>query len=175
VGLVIRPLGSLLSGVADESSPVRPLHTSFRDFLIDKDRAGIFFIDVSVQHRNLVFSCFRVMKTELRFNICGLKTSYLHNNELMTYHARNEDAITAHLSYACRFGTDHLVVTNFDKDLADEVRELLHERLLFWLEVLSLEKAIKMASKGLLSIVEWSKVSLLVCAYAVISEGAITM
>jgi hypothetical protein len=167
VGLIIRPLGSLLSGVADESFPVRPLHTSFRDFLIDKDRAGIFFIDVLVHHRDLVLSCFRVTKAELRFNICGLKTSYFRNNELMTHHARNEGVLTAHLSYACRFWTDHLVATNFDKDVADEVRELLQERLLFWLEVLSLEKAIKMASKGLISIVEWSEVSTLFVMYIV--------
>jgi hypothetical protein len=165
VGLIIRPLGPLLSGVADESFPVRPLHTSFRDFLIDKDRAGIFFIDVSEHHRNLALSCFRVMRTELRFNICGLKTSYHHNNELMTHHARNESAITAHLSYACRFWTDHLIITKFDKDLGEEVREFLHMRLLFWLEVLSLEKATTIASKGLVSIVEWSKVILFISMY----------
>jgi hypothetical protein len=159
VGLIIRPLGSLLSGVVDESFPVRTLHTSFRDFLIDKDRAGIFFIDVPDHHRHLVLSCFRVMRTDLRFNICGLKTSYFRNNDLMTHHARNRDAITAHLSYACRYGTDHLMATDFDKDLADEVREFLHMRLLFWLEVLSLEKVMTIASKRLQSIVEWSEVS----------------
>jgi hypothetical protein len=167
VGLIIRPLGSLLSGVADESFPVRPLHTSFRDFLIDKDRAGIFFINVSLHHQNLLLSCFRVMKTELRFNIYGLKTSYFRNNELMTHHARNKGAITAHLSYACRFGTAHLLTTKFDKDLAAEVREFLHERLLFWLEVLSLEKAMTIASKRLLSIIEWSEVSLFIGMYMV--------
>jgi hypothetical protein len=165
VGVIIRPLGPLLSGVADETSPVRPLHMSFRDFLIDKDRAGSFFIDVSEHHRNLALSCFRVMRTELRFNICGLKTSYHHNNELMTHHARNESAITAHLSYACRFWTDHLIITKFDKDLGEEVREFLHMRLLFWLEVLSLEKATTIASKGLVSIVGWSKVILFISMY----------
>jgi hypothetical protein len=32
VQIIIKPLGSLLDGVLDEDSPIRPLHTSFRDF-----------------------------------------------------------------------------------------------------------------------------------------------
>jgi hypothetical protein len=161
VELIIRPLGSLLTGVADESSPVRPLHTSFRDFLTDKSRGGIFYINISVYNRHFVLSCFRVMKEELRFNICGMKTSYMRNDELRTHQALNEDAITAHLSYASRFGTDHLVSTKVDEAIGGEVREFLHTRLLFWLEVLSLVEGMEIALESLLLIVKWSKVSLL--------------
>jgi hypothetical protein len=161
VGLIIRPLGSLLSGITDDNLQIRPLHTSVRDFLTDEDRAGNFYIDESVHHRNLVLSCFHVMTTELRFNICGIKTSYMRNDELKSHHLLDESAITAHLSYACRFWTDHLLSTRFDKDISDQVREFLHTRLLFWLEVLSVMKAINIASKALQSIAEWSKVTLL--------------
>jgi hypothetical protein len=158
VELIIRPLGSLLTGIADEYSPVRPLHTSFRDFLTDKSRGGIFYLNISLYHRQFALSCFRVMKEELRFNICEMKTSYRRNDELRKHHALNEGAITAHLSYASRFGTDHLVATQFDETIVGEVREFLHTRLLFWLEVLSLVKRLEVALEALLSIVKWSKV-----------------
>jgi hypothetical protein len=158
VELIIQPLGSLLSGVADKSSPVRPLHTSFRDFLTEKSRGGTFYINTSEYHRHFTLSCFRVMKEELRFNICGMKTSYMRNNELRTHHALNEGAITVHLSYASRFGTGHLVATKFDEGISGEVREFLHARLLFWLEVLSLMKGMEIALEALLSIIKWSMV-----------------
>jgi hypothetical protein len=161
VGLIIQPLGSLLSGITDDNLPIRPLHTSVRDFLTDEDRAGIFYINVSAHHQNFVSSCFRVMTTELRFNICGIKTSYMRNDELKSHHLLDESAITAHLSYACRFWTDHLLSTTFDKDISDQVREFLHTWLLYWLEVLSVMKAINIAPKALQLIAEWSKVTLL--------------
>jgi WD40 repeat protein len=109
------------------------------------------------------------MKEELRFNICEMNTSYMRNDELRTYRALNEGAITAHLSYASRFGTDHLVATEFDDDIIGEVREFLHTRLLFWLEVLSVVKGMEIALEALLSIVKWSKVSpgLFNCTYIV--------
>jgi hypothetical protein len=45
VALIIKPLGSLLSGATQESEPVRPLHTSFRDFF-DRPRT-----EWSILHR----------------------------------------------------------------------------------------------------------------------------
>ncbi|KIL54895.1 hypothetical protein M378DRAFT_18445 [Amanita muscaria Koide BX008] len=41
----LRSMGSLLAGIHDRSTPIRPLHYSFRDFLIDPDRSGQFFVD----------------------------------------------------------------------------------------------------------------------------------
>ncbi|KAI0258052.1 hypothetical protein BC834DRAFT_975663 [Gloeopeniophorella convolvens] len=49
---VVRDLGSLLSNVAsaESSLPVVPLHTSFRDFLTDKKRSGVFYLDINNAH-----------------------------------------------------------------------------------------------------------------------------
>jgi hypothetical protein len=92
---------------------------------------------------------------------------YLQNEDIIR--ALNEDAITAHLSYASRFGTDHLVATKFGEDISGEVREFLHTRLFFWLEVLSLVKGMEIALEALLSIAKWSKVRspFLICTYIV--------
>ena len=40
---IIKPMGSLLDGVLDERKPIRPLHTSFRDFLLDNTRSSVIF------------------------------------------------------------------------------------------------------------------------------------
>src|SRR6202012_3968767 len=39
-GLILRSMGALLDGVASHSSPIRPFHTSFRDFLTVESRSG---------------------------------------------------------------------------------------------------------------------------------------
>jgi hypothetical protein len=43
VGVMVKSLGSLLSGTTTQSSiPIRPLHASFRDFLTDQSQSGEF-------------------------------------------------------------------------------------------------------------------------------------
>ncbi|KAN0102501.1 hypothetical protein V8E52_011886, partial [Russula decolorans] len=137
---IIRPLGSLFSGVTQKSIPIRLLHTSFRDFLTDRDRSGLFYIDTSSHHHTLTLSTLRVIKEELRFNICQLETSHRRNKDVSDLVERAEKAISSHLSYSCRFWADHLRSTSFAFDINDEIRDFLHTRLLLWLEVLSLIK-----------------------------------
>ncbi|KAG2338271.1 hypothetical protein BDR05DRAFT_848415, partial [Suillus weaverae] len=81
VELVVKSMGSLLSGTTSPDSPIRPLHASFRDFLTDEPSSGEFFIDMSKAHHDLAFASLRVMEHGLRFNICDLKSSYLPNSE----------------------------------------------------------------------------------------------
>jgi AAA ATPase domain len=158
VDLILQPLGSLLSGITQDF-PVRPLHTSFRDFLTSPSRGGSFFIDISLHHNSLSRACLRVMKTELRFNICGLETSCVLNREIPDLAARVKNAIPTHLSYACRFWANHLHATPFDGVILKEVKNFMHIHLLFWLEVLSLTKQVNTAPTGLSSVIKWSRVS----------------
>ena len=46
------------------------LHTSFRDYLINKERSHSFFVDLDQGHQDLAYATFEVMKNELDFNIC---------------------------------------------------------------------------------------------------------
>jgi len=47
---IIKPMGSLLDGVLDEEKPIRPLHTLFRDFLLDEVRSSVFHIHIQPQY-----------------------------------------------------------------------------------------------------------------------------
>ncbi|KAG6330059.1 hypothetical protein ID866_9031, partial [Astraeus odoratus] len=59
VKLVLRLMGALLSGVADGAMPVRPLHASFYEFLMDYSRAGQYTVDIGDIDLDLGFACVR--------------------------------------------------------------------------------------------------------------------
>jgi hypothetical protein len=98
------------------------------------------------------------MKSGLRFNIARLETSHCRNADVPDLAIRIHEEIPPHLSYACRFWADHLGATEYDTVVFNEVKDFLHCRLLYWLEVLSLIKKVNMTSEMLLSVLHWNKV-----------------
>ncbi|KAG2347614.1 hypothetical protein BDR05DRAFT_905558 [Suillus weaverae] len=158
VELVVQSTGSLLSGTTNPDSPIRSLRQSFRDFLTDERFSGESFIDLSKAYRDLAFASLRVMEHGLRFNICDLKSSYLLNSEDPGLQERVKKCIPPHLSYSSRFWTSHVRTAVFDKELAKEVKKLFdHERLFFWLELLTLINALSGAVPALPLIAQWLK------------------
>ncbi|PPQ74828.1 hypothetical protein CVT26_005429 [Gymnopilus dilepis] len=153
---IIEPMGALLSGTTSLSITIRPLHASFIDFLTDDNRSAEFFVDVSGIDNKLAFSCLRIMEHKLKFNICGLSSSYLANFQVPDLAERIDNCISSELSYSCRLWTYHLHRAIFTKSLAETVRALFgHERLLFWLEVLTLLTKVNTCYAALSSVIEW--------------------
>jgi len=101
VGIILGYMASFLTGTVDLSTLVRPLHASFYDFLLDKTRSGEFFIDEADVHRELALASLCVMQDGLRFNICGLETSYVRNSEVADLAMKIEKNIPLHLLYSC--------------------------------------------------------------------------
>jgi hypothetical protein len=160
VGLVVKSMGSLLTGTTNPDSPIRPLHTSFHDFLTDKPCSGEFFIDLPKAQHDLAFASLRVMEHGLRFNICDLKSSYLPNCEDLELQERVQKCIPPHLSYSSRFWMSHVRTAVFDKELAKEVKLFFdRKRLFFWLESLALINTLSGAVPALPLIPQWPKVS----------------
>jgi hypothetical protein len=164
---ILQQLGSLLSGVTGHLGPVGPLHTSFRDFLTDKDRGKEFFINTSLHEENLALASLRAMKG-LQFNICHLETSHLRNSDIHDLMDRTTKTISPHLAYSCQFFAAHLEATAFDDVIFGELKEFMYKRLLYWLEVLSLMKHVNLASWALSAVCQWVKVSCMIhskCRY----------
>jgi hypothetical protein len=159
VKLVTQPLASLLSGVTQANVAVRPLHTSFRDFLTHKERSGQFYVDLAPQQRNLALASWRVMKEELRFNICKLETSHSKNSDVHDLDNRITKYIPSHLSYACRFWADHAREMIFEPTVVEILKSFLQEQFLYWLEALSLIRRLPLASSALASSFKWTKVA----------------
>jgi len=164
VGIILGYMASFLTGTTDTSTPVRPLHASFYDFLLDKTRSGEFFIDEADVHHELALSSLCVMQDGLRFNICGLETSYVRNSAVGDLEMKIEKNIPLHLLYSCRFWATHLHDSTFDTDLAKHVMDIVTgERILFWMEVLGVCKCIGEAYRALISAEGWMQVSILYC------------
>ncbi len=157
VVILLRRLGSLLSNVnsSNESLPVIPLHTSFRDFLTNKEKSGDFFVSLRDAHHQLAHSCLGLLLNDLKFNICDLESSYLANKDVNDLNSRIDNNIPPALLYACRFWDDHLEHIDFETDLFGKLRTFFEKKLLFWLEVLSLTSDVRLASRAVSALNVW--------------------
>ena len=153
-------LGSLLSHVnsSDKNLPIIPLHTSFRDFLTNEDKSGDFYVSVRDAHNQSAHSCLNLILDPfdgVKFNICKLETSYLANDDVEDLDTRVGRHIPPALLYACRFWDNHLTQADFKMDLFGKVETLFKEKFLFWLEVLSLTKIIRLAASAFATLNMW--------------------
>src|SRR6266702_3222155 len=159
VAEMLRHLGSLLSNVnsADHNLPIIPLHTSFRDFLTNKDKSGDFCVSLQDCHRQLAHSCLGLLLKDLKFNICNLESSYLANKDVEDLRSRIDKHIPPALLYACRFWADHLENIVFETDLFQviQLRTFFEKKFLFWLEALSVTSNVGLASPALSAINVW--------------------
>ncbi|KIN98727.1 hypothetical protein M404DRAFT_61478, partial [Pisolithus tinctorius Marx 270] len=156
---VLQSMTPLFGGITDRSSPVRPLHASFYDFLMDRSRSGVYFIDTS-DGKSMAFATLQILRDDLRFNICGLESSYLANAEVPDLSKRIKENIPHHLSYSSRFWTQHLEKTAFDLALGVLVKAIVGgEKILFWLEILSLLGMVGKGVDALGAVVTWLQVN----------------
>ncbi|KIO01502.1 hypothetical protein M404DRAFT_149928, partial [Pisolithus tinctorius Marx 270] len=156
---ILQFMAPLLGGIADHSSPVRPLHASFYDFLTDHSRSGVYFIDTS-DSSNLAYASLQVLAKELRFNICRLENSYLSNSQIPDLPERIQSNMPQHLSYSCKFWAEHLEMAKFDSCLATSLQGIVEsEKIVFWIEALSLLGALGSAESSLAITARWLQVS----------------
>ncbi|KIK23000.1 hypothetical protein PISMIDRAFT_101278, partial [Pisolithus microcarpus 441] len=154
--IILEFMAPLLSGISDRRSVVRPLHASFYDFLTDRERSGVYFVGASSMHRLLAFASLHTLCNDLKFNICGLESSYLRNSEVVDLQQRVDENISPNLSYSCQYWAHHLQRTEFDSTLATLVEAIIGcEKFVFWLEVLSLCDGLECATTALASFITW--------------------
>ncbi|TRM55340.1 hypothetical protein BD626DRAFT_542938 [Schizophyllum amplum] len=144
IGSVLNGLSSLLMGtLGDHALVVRPLHTSFRDFVLDTEASEEFAIVLGPDaHQELADACFRIMtdaERGLRFNICQLPTSFALNEDIDDLVQRVNDNISPALQYSCYAAAGHLNSNpcNIDHNIQHRVTLFLRKKFLFWLEACS--------------------------------------
>ena len=138
---LVHQVAPLFYGTHDLDTPITPLHSSFIDFLQDERRSGRFWVDRNVSNVHLTSSCLTVMEKGLTFDICALPTSFKRNVDIEGIDELVKTCILDHLSYACRFWAHHvsrLAEVEWDARIERGVAVLLSERVLYWLEVMSL-------------------------------------
>jgi archaellum biogenesis ATPase FlaH len=138
-------LHSVLSVPDNEKVPIRLLHLSFREFLVDPQKQGksSFWVDERCTHEKLASYCLELMcgPSGLHHNMCNLSAPGVMIDEI------DEATVAASLSpglqYACRYWITHLEHSKENIFDGDTTHLFLQKHLLHWLEALSLMKAME--------------------------------
>ena len=143
--------------------PVRLLHPSFRDFLLNKNRCSDlhFWVDERQAHRILADDCIRLMSNSLKQDVCGQEApgTLVANVES----SRIEQCLPPEVRYACLYWIQHLQKSDSQLYDNDQVHQFLQVHLLHWLEALGW---VRKTSEGILAILSLETlipVSLLWC------------
>lgn len=136
----LNSLHSVLSIPPDWDSPVRLLHLSFRDFLLDPEKRGKspFWVDERETHEMLKTRCLEIMSRpkSLRKNICRLESPGTLRREILSQTI--DDCLPGDVRYSCRYWVHHLKQSGGRIRDQDAIHIFLQEHFLHWLEVLSL-------------------------------------
>jgi Mrp family chromosome partitioning ATPase len=131
-------LHSVLSVPDSEDVPIRLLHLSFREFLINPQKQGQspFWVDEKSTHKKLASRCLKLMSSSLRQDMCRLSGPGVLRSEI------NEGTVASsllpELQYACRYWVNHLKQSQQDIIDGDTTHLFLQKHFLHWLEAISL-------------------------------------
>jgi len=145
VELVVEELHAVLYVKEDR---VLWYHASFPDFIFSQARSGSIILgtdsrvvdmhcDEAAHHARLTRSCFRIMKSQLRFNICDLPSSFLLDSEVPDLKDRIRVNIGDSLRYSCVHWAQHFAQTS-SGDGRREIHDFLQLEVLFWIEAMNL-------------------------------------
>ncbi|RKK90938.1 hypothetical protein BFJ68_g16338, partial [Fusarium oxysporum] len=137
----LRMLHSVLEVPESLDAPVRLLHLSFRDYLVDSEneRKIKFWVDEKLAHRRLAKHCLRIMRRTcngLRKNICSLSFPGMYRSAVDG--RLLAERIPPELQYACMYWVHHQTRVDLEPNDMDDIYDFLKTHFLHWLEVLSL-------------------------------------
>ncbi|CAE6440767.1 unnamed protein product [Rhizoctonia solani] len=150
----LEPLRSVLH-VSEHNSLVTTLHASFPDFIFSQERSQEYFCNRTTHDQFLAIRCLEIMRIQLRFNICGLESSFALDDEIPDLNNRVKAHISPELCYVSRFWADHLTQGAATEQVLDMIQNFLKHRLLFWMEVMNLTKCMVAGSVASTKVHAW--------------------
>ena len=155
---IMRLIRKGLMSVIDSGPILRFHHRSFEDFLLS-DSFRRYLPNLSgVQNRylheqQLAVLCLNTMvSSKLHFNMSDLKSSSIKNVDIS---ATDKSAVSPLISYSSQFWADHLVQNQCEENLMNAVKFVMHEKLLFWIEAMSILGKAHEVSAILKRTLEW--------------------
>jgi hypothetical protein len=109
-------------------------HPSFRDFLLNKDRCGEFWVDEKEAHQLLTTNCIQLMSWILKKNICEMHAPSSQASQVES--SRIEECLPPEVQYACLYWVQHLQRGGSQIGDSGEAHRFLQAHLLHWLEAL---------------------------------------
>ncbi|KAG8992038.1 hypothetical protein FRB90_001111 [Tulasnella sp. 427] len=152
-------LSSLLFIPAVPTEPMQLMHTSVRDLMVSQTRCEgqIYYIDITQHHRRLATLCLRKMMSALKHNMCDLRHAWQLSSDIQDIVEQNLSRTTR---YCCLAWSAHLTKGNDTQDAIctqqlTELKSFTEEKVLFWLEVMSLIGAISEAIRMVKGLRQW--------------------
>lgn len=135
---------SALNIPGDQDQPVRILHFSFRDFLVQSRPSDQqltpnprtrFLVDQPRKHKYIAKLCLKTMQS-LKKDICNLGNPGTHRADVDPQHIRQY--LPIQLQYSCRYWIHHLEQSQSSSSEMEDVRLFLQKHFLHWIEAMSL-------------------------------------
>ncbi|KAH8598479.1 WD40-repeat-containing domain protein [Bisporella sp. PMI_857] len=134
VNQTLKNLHAILEIPKDENRPLRLHHPSFRDFLLNKDRCGEFWVDEKEAHQNLAAKCIQLMSQTLKKDICEMHAPGSQAGEVKSSWIKK--CLPPEVQYACLYWVQHLQKGGSQVYNSEETYWFLQAHLLHWLEAL---------------------------------------
>jgi NACHT domain len=136
-------LGSLLTGLENDKTPIKILHHSLKDFLTVRAELSPasrrLFLSEKEHSQRLGLLCLKVMNGDLKR--CRAAVRYLadaSDSDLKGVPDIGKNVVSEELLYACNFWIAHVVEIEVpETSLEDELREFLSQYVIPWVEVSS--------------------------------------
>ena len=127
-------LYAILNIPEDPTYPIRLHHPSFRDFLLNKDRCGDFWVNEKDTHQILATGCIQLMSQTLKKDICEMQAPGSQSSQVLSISI--EKYLPSEVQYACLYWVQHLQKSGSQAYDGDEAHQFLQAHLLHWLEAL---------------------------------------
>ncbi|PCH35993.1 hypothetical protein WOLCODRAFT_108014 [Wolfiporia cocos MD-104 SS10] len=148
----------------DDDEPIRPIHASFPQFLIDSERCPNpdFFVDPPLHNGQLASACLRLLNRDPDFsrNILRMDEPFTPKEHINDFHDRVHRYIPPHLRYAVKHWATHLHYASKEPELAGLVQSFAESKLLVWLEALSMLNELRSAIVSLDYARAWCQVGI---------------
>jgi hypothetical protein len=159
VRLALRGLYSVLSIPDHSREPVDTLHKSLHDFLTDRKRSEIYYVDPAICHTDLAHACLVLMFRQLRRDICGIGDPSKLNSEVVGLDQRRGEHIGGGLRYACCRWAYHISRAVHDNRVLVELKAFTFQSILYWIETLSVLGGLDSAEPSIAQAIQWVQVS----------------
>ncbi|WAO94531.1 NACHT domain-containing protein [Fusarium falciforme] len=137
---ILRPLHSVLSVPISPREPIRMLHLSFHDFLVDKEmhETDPFWVDDQETHERIVTRCLDLLRSgkHLKQDICDLGLPGTRRADIEQRQVNLK--LPGEVRYACLYWTHHLEGSGLKLDDSHPAFSFLKDYFLFWLEALAI-------------------------------------
>jgi WD40 repeat protein len=145
VNQALHGLHSIFAIPDDVLQPIRLLHASFREFVMDPDRCSDvrFLIDGKQHHKILAKRCLSLMAEHHRKDICdyrdpGVRLPVVDRPEV-------QRRLPPFLQDACCYWSYRIEFADYEFELMSAISSFLHVHLLHWLEALCLLRRLPQA------------------------------